>query len=75
MPAFRKPLIEARINEIIYHSKSRATSEILGAYSDGFGDGSSHERHLLIQRLREYEKDSIVAKLIAEMLAREEQES
>ena len=75
MPEFRKPQITKRIEDAIYHVKSQATSQILGAYNDGFWDGASHERRLLIERLRGYEKDSIVAKLVAELLQKEADES
>lgn len=75
MPEFRKPQITKRIEDLLYHAKSEATSQILGAYSDGFSDGRSRERLALIGRLKEYEQDSIVAKLIAQLLQKEADES
>ncbi len=74
MPEFRKPQIMKRVEDLQYHAKSEATSQILGAYHDGFLDGMSHERRALIDKLREYEKDSVVATLLAQMLALEVRE-
>lgn len=75
MPAFRKPQIDKRIEDAVYHTRSLVASTIIGIYNEGFSDGQSHERRRLIERLRQYEKDSVVATLLAEMMVREEQES
>lgn len=72
MPEFRKPQLLKRVEDLIYHAKSEATSQIFGAYENGFGDGERHERRRLIERLKQYEKDSVVATLLAEMLLRDE---
>lgn len=74
MPEFRKPQLLKRVEDLVYHAKSEATSQIFGAYSEGFGDGQSYERRTLIDKLREYEKDSVVATLLAQMLALEVRE-
>lgn len=70
IPEFRKSQIQHRVEQ----AGCGIESQVHGAYDDGFTDGVSSERRYLIERLREYEKDSIVAKLIAEMLHREDKD-
>lgn len=75
MPEFRKPQMTKRIEDLLYYAKSQATSQVVGAYIDGFGDGRSAERLAVIGWLKNYERDSVVAKLLAELLQKEADES
>lgn len=75
MPAFRKPQLLKMVEDSIYHTKSNSTSMIFGAYERGFSDGRNREKLALIGRLQAYQADSVVAKLLAEMLQKESDES
>lgn len=70
-PEFRKDQLKDRIEDLKGSVLARLQDEILEAYAQGFDDGESHQLEGLIERLKEYEKDSVVAKLLREMMEKD----
>lgn len=67
-PEFRQAQLRDRIEGLKASILARLESEILEAYAQGFDDGQCYESEGLIKRLKEFEKDSMVAKLLREIM-------
>ena len=61
--------IKAGVDRILVQGEAA----IQRTYDEGFERGRAHETFLLIQKLKGYEKDSIVARLVRELLERDQE--